>query len=164
MSANSPITLYGFSGDVHNTVIIGIGNSDRADDAVGIFIADELHKLYPGSVFSESMQPAEKTIMELLPHAKIHNVLLIDAADFKAAPGSVQMFSPLNIHHYRPALSTHQVPMTLFVQLLEQAEKTMWVLGIQPLSLDMFEPMTELIHKKALMVIDEIKHSVFSSD
>lgn len=71
------------------TLIIGIGNRDRGDDGAGPVLAQALAR-QPGIRVVESQgEPA--ALLELLgaAHATGESVILIDAAEFDAEPGSI---------------------------------------------------------------------------
>ena len=131
--------------DPASLAVIGLGNPDRADDGIGLAVADALAVDFPHRVFSESQRPADGLVMAMIGRPDIAHVLFIDAADFKGEPGGVRLFDPDEIHAFRGALSTHQTPMTVLIQLLEAHGKRPWILGVQPASLALERGFSPLI-------------------
>jgi hydrogenase maturation protease len=127
------------------TAFIGMGNIDRADDGAGLLIADTLKKYYPNQIFSESERPVDSILMELISFQEINCIILIDATDFKTYPGSYRLFNQTEFSQFRQVLNTHQPPLTLLQQLVEQANKTLYLLGIQPLSIEMMGEVSPII-------------------
>lgn len=123
------------------TVVIGLGNPDRADDGAGIRIVSQW-KARPGRrAFLDTEISAETVVLDGLADPEAATFLFIDAADFGGKPGDFRLFGIGEQDRFRPALSTHQVPMDLLMSLIASRRKDVFLLGIQPGSL---EPMGEM--------------------
>jgi hydrogenase maturation protease len=94
--------------------IICIGNEMRKDDFIAIDLADELNAI-------KAFTNPENFITEG------DEIILIDAVDFNAKPGSVKEFSPKEITEF--ALSTTH---NIGINVLEKFCKIIKIIGIQP--------------------------------
>jgi hydrogenase 3 maturation protease len=143
--------LHGF---VHpeSLIVIGLGNTDRADDGVGIQIVTHLKIHFPEEVFLETEQSVEGLVLDCLEKKSVRSVLFIDAVDFNGKPGQVQIFTADDIEKLTPFMTTHKVPIGFLMGLIQKAGKQPFLLGIQPKSLIWLGDITEEVHK----VIDEM--------
>lgn len=130
-----------------STVIIGLGNPDRADDGAGMQIVSRLKLHFPERVFLESEKSAESIVLDLLENDKVLHVLFIDATDFGGNPGEARLFDHHDAKKFIPAISTHKVPMTILMDLLVQHHKNPYLLGIQPLNLNLFGELSSEVRK-----------------
>ena len=126
-------------------ILVGMGNRDRADDGVGLELAEKLKDRYPNRVFSEQEKSVEGIVFEQVDRKDVETILFIDATDFGGSPGDVQCFKAEDAQRFVPAISTHKVPMTLLMEVIEQHGKRPLLLGIQPESLDFLGPMSPSI-------------------
>ena len=123
-------------------ILVGMGNRDRADDGVGLELAERLKKRYPNHVFSEEDKSVEGIVFEQMERQDIDTILFIDATDFGGNPGDVQCFRSEDAQRFVPSFSTHKVPITLLMEVVEQHGKKPLLLGIQPESLDFLASMS----------------------
>ena len=72
---------------------------------------------------------------------------LIDAVDFKGKSGEVQFFNINDAVRFVPAISTHKVPLTILMELIEKHDKNPFLIGIQPESLDFLGDMSPVVEK-----------------
>ena len=129
--------LFQWAGN-RSIAVIGLGNRDRADDGFGLLVAERLKKRYPDRVLSEENRHVEGIVMELLEREEVEVVLFLDALHFGGAPGELKLFDADDADAITPAFSTHKVPITFLMQLLEQHEKQPLLLGVQPEQIDLF--------------------------
>ena len=117
-------------------LIVGVGNRMRADDAVGPLAIDKLKESMdlPQDWLLLDAEEVPENALGLVDKEKPDRVLLIDACDWGAEPGSVRIFSsdelltlPIRI------LSTHGVPLSFWVKmtLIDHPELKIELLGIQ---------------------------------
>ena len=126
-----------------STIIIGLGNPDRSDDAVGIRFGSRLKSHFPGRVFLETERSSESIVLDLIENETISHVLFVDATDFTGKPGEVRLFNHQDAKHFIPSISTHKVPITLLMDLLIHHHKEPYLLGIQPGNLALFGQMSD---------------------
>ncbi|MHC4124135.1 MAG: hydrogenase 3 maturation endopeptidase HyCI [Planctomycetota bacterium] len=111
------------------TLILGIGNRLKGDDAVGPLVCDLLKEHVSAHIIDAGTVP-ENYIFPILKLAP-KNLLIIDAVDFSAEPGCVDIFDieKLNVH----AISTHSVSPRLFIDVLRSnIPLDVYLIGIQP--------------------------------
>lgn len=98
-------------------LVIGVGNVDRGDDAVGLLIARELKRILPGdaTVLEQGGDGAE--LLELWSGGG--RVVVIDSADCPDPPGTVHRFDaiagPVPVQAF--ARSTHAFGLAEAVEL-----------------------------------------------
>ncbi len=73
-------------------LVVGVGNADRGDDAVGIAVARRVCASAPPHVAVHEQDGSGGALVELLQSALAPTVILIDAMASGAPPGSVQRF------------------------------------------------------------------------
>jgi len=119
--------------DSKPVVLIGLGNSDRADDGVGIEVARNLKGLAPDRSFLEA-EGLEEIVFTISGRKDVEIVLFVDAVDFGGRAGEIRIFSQAAFPPY--PISTHRVPLRLFSALLRKRGKATYLLGVQPRTLD----------------------------
>jgi len=115
-------------------LIVGIGNTYRSDDAVGLCVAQHLKRLAFDSVYVIEESGDGVTLMESWKNAD--TVILIDAVHSGAQPGTIHRFDvhtqtiPTKFFHY----STHAIGVAEAIELaraLKQLPKNLIVYGIE---------------------------------
>ena len=112
------------------TIILGIGNSLKGDDGVGPFVCQQLkHSKISAEIIDAGTVP-ENYIQVIVKKAP-NNLLIIDAIDFGAEAGAIEIFKPERLNSF--AISTHTLSPHLFVDMLSQQIKVeVYFIGIQP--------------------------------
>ncbi len=108
-------------------VIVGVGNTLRGDDGVGVFIARRLAKrgLRDRVIVAG---PSPELFAREIASRKPELVVFLDAVDAGLPPGSV-VVAPLPGGEARvPPLSTHALPLSLLVEALGVRA---YLLGVQ---------------------------------
>jgi sulfhydrogenase subunit alpha len=109
---------------------IGVGNQDRSDDALGIYIAQELREHGVGDVWLET-----EALPEDLTSGKsgVHPIIFLDAIDIQEGPGKITLI-PFE-YMFRQVSLSHK--FTPFIHVFKNNEqlKNAYILGIQPESL-----------------------------
>lgn len=139
-------------------VIMGIGNTLRTDDAIGIIIVKDLRSKVQGNVkVIECEMVPENYFAEIKKYKPTH-VLVIDAAHFEAEPGNAKIIPSDMISS--TALSTHAMPLSLFMKLIiDDTKAQVILLGIQPDSTKFGEGLSP----KLLKAAPEIANAVINS-
>lgn len=111
------------------TLIVGIGNTLKGDDGAGPLVCERL----AGKVGAEFMNVGtvpENYIQPIIKKAP-RNLIVIDAVDFGASPGTIKVFRPEQLDSF--VISTHTLSPHLFVDMVCQGIKVeVCFLGIQP--------------------------------
>jgi len=112
------------------TVIVGIGNILKGDDAAGPLICQRVKEARICAEVIDVGTVPENYIQVIVNKAP-ENLLLIDALDFQAEPGTIELFDPACLSSF--AFSTHTLSPTLFLELIsKQINVEILFLGIQP--------------------------------
>ena len=123
-------------------VVMGVGNSLRRDDGVGLEVVRRVRdKVGKGVELLECEGMAENYLEEVERLAPTH-LLLVDAALLGAEPGEARLVTPerLPVH----AVSTHLLPLRLFCDLVrETVGARVALLCVQPKDTGFGEGMTE---------------------
>jgi hydrogenase 3 maturation protease len=110
-------------------VLVGIGNPLLGDDAAGCLVARGARGT-PGIEVVESEDVPERDVLRIAD-ARPDVVVLADAVDLGARPGSVAVLEPDALAAYAP--TTHRVPLSLLARLIRRvAAADVFVLAIQP--------------------------------
>ena len=125
------------------SVIIGVGNRLRGDDAVGCAVIDELAGLEGAALFDVGSSP--ENYIEPVARLKPARILFVDACDFGGKPGEFRLFSRAEFEELAYGLlSTHTLPLHLTAEMLAQETKaSIELLGVQPLSIEFNQPLSE---------------------
>lgn len=115
-------------------IIIGLGNPYRGDDGIGIACIDKIRISHPDIVtYTEIHDEIDEIILDIIKQNNFKKILFIDAADFNEQPGSYRLIKEVN--SFYPTVSTHEVSMKFFFELLEKNSIECSLLAIQPAEL-----------------------------
>jgi hydrogenase 3 maturation protease len=126
--------------------VVGLGNTLRRDDGVGIAVVRELRALNLSCVqLIEDEAVPEDRIPEIELFKPTH-VLIIDAALLGLSPGSIVF--RVSLETSRTPVSTHALPLRLFAEYLEQnLSSKVALLLIEPLDINFGEGVTGVMQK-----------------
>jgi hydrogenase 3 maturation protease len=140
--------------------IVGIGNDLKADDGVGPFIIDQLPKDVPPHIDLINASTVPENFISHLIATTPSLILLIDAAIMGSDPGTIRLIDKSNIGGV--AFSSHQLPLTFFIEYLESnITTTILILGIQPYTDEFIHPLSPPVQKAAQTII-EVLTQLFS--
>ena len=148
-----------------NIAVFGIGNILLSDDGVGVHAVNKLVSEYQFPANVELIDGGTKGL-DLLPLFENRDrVLIIDAANFKKEPGTIDIIEGEKIPSFLSSkLSVHQIglPDMLFAaKLMDIMPDGMCLISIQPLSRETSAEMSDLISGKMGeligRVIDKLK-------
>jgi len=109
--------------------VLGLGNTDRADDGAGVLVAQALKKRFPLFSYSEH-DGVEGTVLDISEKKEDAIIIFVDAADLRASPGKIKLVRKADIRDTE--ITTHRVAVALMASILERAGKRSAVLCIQP--------------------------------
>ncbi len=142
------------------TCIVGMGNYLRKDDAVGLYIVDEVRD--SKSAISKNTLNVEDVIESYvfrIADSDYENVLIIDAVstgDSNTSSGSI-IFGELN--EYEELIndfSTHKLSLKMCGRILEEHGKKAYLLGIVAADIDFGTGLTSEVRKSADVLKDLI--------
>jgi hydrogenase maturation protease len=98
-------------------LVIGIGNDDRGDDAVGLAVVRGLRGRVPGGVELLEQDGEASRLLELL--AAADSAFLVDAAVSGAPPGTIRRLDPVAMELPRAlfAVSSHGLGLADAIEL-----------------------------------------------
>lgn len=144
------------------TIIIGIGNEFRGDDAAGLVVARRLKGVCPDADVRE--QSGEGGLL-MASWEGYDTVVLVDAVEAGLAEGQIVGFEasrepvPTKFFHY----STHDFSLAEAVEMaraLGTLPPTVWVYGIQGGSFELGQPITAAvaaaIDQIVLLILDRL--------
>ncbi|MHA2309205.1 MAG: hydrogenase maturation protease [Candidatus Heimdallarchaeaceae archaeon] len=148
----SSLSSFFTSFDAKECAFICLGNKDRADDGIGLIIAEKLSKFYPKNVFSEEEEDISTILLYILDKEQYKQVILIDAVEFGAEPGSLLVSSKIETNVKQ--ISTHTIPYQEISRLLESKSREFLFIGIQVKSLTFLEDISEEVLHAADRVME----------
>ena len=134
------------------TIVVGVGNTLRSDDGVGIFICSELEKK---NLLGLSVLTTHQLHIELVEELKdFETIVIIDAG---ANPKSEVSFYPITEHKSKGIHSSHNIDATLLYSLLQKlypSDRSFYVCEIQVQSFDLGDSLTTLAISNAEKAIN----------
>ena len=122
------------------TVIVGIGNVLKGDDAAGSLVCEQLRQAEVSAYIIDAGTVPENYIQPIINKAP-RNLLLIDAIDFKASPGTIKIFESEQLNSI--VISTHTLSPHLFIDVILQSIKAeVYCIGIQPAQTQLGQPVS----------------------
>jgi hydrogenase 3 maturation protease len=112
-----------------NILILCIGNQEGGDDGIGPYIAERLkHESSHDMVLDCGTTPENYT--GVIKRQKPKTLIIIDAAEMNLPPGEIRIIprEKLGTMH----LSTHGIPLSVFIKYLENEVPCIIFIGIQP--------------------------------
>ena len=112
------------------TVIVGIGNTLKGDDGVGPSVCQQLQLAKVCAELIDAGTVPENYIQRIIKKTP-QNLLIIDAIDFQAPPGTTEIFTPEQLNS--TVISTHALSPSLFAEMVSRNVKVdVYFVGIQP--------------------------------
>jgi len=133
------------------TLIICIGNPMRSDDGLGFRVWEELRARGVDALLSGPDLPLQVTDFD--------RVILIDAVDFGAEPGSILEGKIDDLDVVEARYSTHGLSPLSFLKILKEAmgrPEEAILIGVQPRSLGEGEGLSEEVERAVSEVIDRV--------
>lgn len=152
-----------FLADVVKLSILGIGNEDNGDDAVGLHVLKILqNENLPEWVKNFYCERVPEHFLGKIREFEANRIILLDAADMKEVPGAIAIF-PKEAISSGFHLSTHTLSLTMLEEFLKPDVPDLITLyvGIQPKQLYFQTPLSkeckEAGDEFAQLLIERIK-------
>lgn len=139
--------------------VLGLGNTDRADDGAGILVAEALKKHFPSYSYSEH-DGVEGTVLDISEKEEDAMVIFVDAADLKLGPGSMRIVRKEDIRETE--VTTHRVAVALMASILASYGKKSVVVCIQPSSIIFRGKVTAPV-TRAVKTLSKVLNDLMSS-
>lgn len=141
-----------------NVLLVGIGNSLKADDGIGPDICARLKEFIPDNVIDAGSVPENYIQVIIKKTPKV--ILFIDAITFGASPGTIRLFEPTELS--TGGVTTHTVSLRMLSEMISKCiPAKIYIIGIQPKSTTTGDAMSRevLSAKKKLL---ELFQQIFS--
>ena len=111
-------------------LIVCIGNDEGGDDAVGPFIAGNLKNKLSSDFDVLNVGIAPENYTGVIKEKNPEILIIIDAVDMQLKPGVTRIIPPekIGVMH----VSTHGIPLSVYIQYLKQYIPEIILIGIQP--------------------------------
>jgi hydrogenase 3 maturation protease len=133
--------------------VLGLGNTDRADDGAGILVALALKKRFPSFSYSEH-DGVEGTVLDISEKEEDATVLFVDASNMGLEPGSIKFIPKDEIKETE--ITTHRVAVALMASILEKSGKKAAVIGIQPETIEFRGRVSKPVRASVQKVVDAL--------
>ena len=136
------------------TVIVGIGNTLKGDDGAGPQLCNILRDKIAAEIIDVGSTP-ENYIAKIIKMSP-EKLLIIDAVDFGAAPGTVKIFDIKDLGRF--LFSTHSLSPHLFVETIRsEINVDVTFIGIQPANLQLNQGLSKQVSDAIAVLANEIK-------
>jgi len=126
-------------------LILGIGNVLKGDDGAGPAVCEKLKSLEIRAEVMDAGTVPENYIGPIIKRSP-ENLLIVDATDFGATPGSIKLFETGQLSSY--AFSTHTLSPHLFVDMIrKEIDVEVYLIGIQPEQVELGQPLSESVSR-----------------
>ena len=121
-------------------LLVGMGNSLKADDGIGPEICSQLKETFPDNVIDTGTVPENYIQVIIKKTPKV--ILFIDAIDFGAPAGTIRIFDPGQLS--AGGITTHTLSPRLLCDMISQSiPAKIYFIGIQPKSMTIGCPMSQ---------------------
>ena len=143
--------------------VIGIGNTLRRDDGIGIEVLESLLKIYKRKGIDYlSLKSASFDLIHRIPSYDI--VLLIDGIEASLAPGELKIFELKNIKYNLPnsLTSTHELSLKSIFELVKKLglKTKIYVAGIQIEDASYAEGLSNTLKRKKADIVKKISNFI----
>jgi len=144
-----------------HTVIVGIGNVLKGDDGAGPLLCEQLRRKGAGAEIIDVGTVPENYIQPIVEKAP-QNLLVIDAMDFGASAGTINIFKPEQLSSV--VTSTHTLSPRLFAQVVCRNIKVdVYFVGIQPAQTQLGQSVSEPV-SRAIQQLAQILAKTFTPE
>ncbi len=138
----------------YKNVLLGIGNRLRCDDGAGSFIAQHFHHHHWIAIDGGS---APENITSVIKKIKPGLLVIIDTSQMNIDVGSFRIIPFEKIISLQ--LSTHSMPLNFLIEYLTPYCQKIILIGIQPLSTELGENLSEPVLKGCHRLIKLLKEN-----
>jgi hydrogenase 3 maturation protease len=142
--------------ELHNTktIILGIGNVLKGDDALGPAVCEKLKAEKISAEVIDAATVPENYIQTIIKKAP-QNLLVIDAIDFNAEPGTIKIFRTEQLNSL--VISTHTLSPRIFIDMiLKSIELEVYIIGVQPAQTHLGSPISSQVKKSIIELADTL--------
>jgi len=145
---------------VSKTLILGVGNTMRHDDGVGVEVIKLLQQEQLPNIDLQDGGTDGLGLIDIIK--QYHKAIIIDAVNMQMSPGSIKSFDSqeAKIKIKNDALSTHGFGLAEVLRLLEQlgCDTQIKIIGVQPQDISFGEGLTEVVAAKLPYIVKLVKN------
>lgn len=135
-----------------DTVIVGIGNTLKADDAAGPLVCQKLRQANSSAELIDTGTAPENYIQPIIKK-KPRNLIIIDAIDFGGSPGQIKIFRPEQLSSL--VISTHALSPRVFIDMIRaELDIDVHFIGIQPAQTTLGQPVSTEVSRAVQQLSD----------
>lgn len=145
-------------GSPEDILIVGIGNSLKADDGIGSEICSQLKESIDDNVIDAGTVP--ENYIQVIINKSPKTILFIDAIDFGSPAGTVRIFDPCDLT--MGGISSHTLsPRILSDMIANNAVVKIYFIGIQPKSTRIGQPMCREVESAKNELLKQLNRLFF---
>jgi len=138
-------------------LVLGVGNSLNGDDGIGPYVATRVAvacpaggegaggKFGPRAVIALDCGTTPENYTAVVRREKPDVLVIVDAAPMGLAPGEIRVIPPERIDLL--TLSTHSIPLSLFITYLTDLASVVKLVGVQPVQMLFGQPLSAVVEK-----------------
>ncbi len=138
-------------------LVLGVGNSLNGDDGVGPHVATRIAAECPTGGDGAGGNPGPYAVTALdcgttpenytgvVRREKPDVLVIVDAAPMGLAPGEIRVIPPERMDLL--TLSTHSIPLSLFITYLTDLASVVKLVGVQPVQMLFGQPLSAVVEK-----------------
>jgi hydrogenase maturation protease HycI len=127
------------------TIILGIGNILKGDDAAGPLVCEQLIAAKISAEIIDAGTVPENYIQRIIKISP-QTLLVIDAIEFGAEAGTIKVFEPQQLDSH--VISTHTLSPRLFVDIIRRSiQLDVYFIGIQPAQTQLGQPVSAAVSR-----------------
>ncbi len=151
------------------TLILGVGNPLRGDDAVGVLAIERLGNRQADLPSHVAIVDGGTAGLGLIPlFEDYHRVILVDAVPMNKPPGTIRRFEwqDTRILGHGQTLSLHESDLSdalILAHTLGCLPPEIVIYGVQPLHMDWDQPMSDAVSRALPALVDALINEVRSN-
>lgn len=141
-------------------LLVGMGNSLKADDGIGPEICSILKSDFPDNIIDTGTVPENYIQVIIRKSPKV--IVFVDAIDFGGTAGEVRVFNSSQLSSF--GISTHALSPRLLCDMIMQSIKAkIYFIGIQPKSTVIGEAMSREVESARDELVELLKNKLFDT-
>jgi len=138
-------------------LVLGVGNSLNGDDGIGPYVAARIAAACPTGGEGTGGERGPHTVIALDCGTTPENytavvrrenpdvLVIVDAASMELAPGEIRVIPSERIGLL--TLSTHSIPLSLFITYIEGLASAVKLVGVQPVQMLLGQPLSDVVRE-----------------
>lgn len=137
-------------------LFVGIGNILKSDDGIGVYISNHIKE--SKSVKKLTVEVSIENYLGKINSLNTDVLILVDCVDFGKQPGYAEMLPAEKVKDF--TLHTHNISLKRVAELFKMP---VFILGIQPKSIDFGEEISEIVLETADNILAIINQQTLSA-